>query len=218
MDSNSKTIASTQHSLHEQLDKVVRKHLANSYNKPYAAHNVAAFKSVENILSKNKHSLIFDSYCGTGASTAALAHKFPDSFIIGIDKSTARLQKHSRDESVNNYLLIRAETEDFWRLAFENDIRLQRHFLLYPNPWPKSRHLTRRCHASPSFPSLLALGGNLILRSNWLIYLEEFSQALRIANVDSNIRGISPKPAITLFETKYQQSGHKLFELEATLR
>ena len=36
--------------------------------------------------------IIFDSGCGIGTSTRKLSNKYPDCFIIGIDKSESRIK------------------------------------------------------------------------------------------------------------------------------
>jgi hypothetical protein len=50
---------------------------------------------------------------------------------------------------------------DYWRLMRKAYVRPARHYLFYPNPWPKIGHLPRRWHGHPVFPALLALGGPL---------------------------------------------------------
>ena len=58
--------------------------------------------------------------------------------------------------------------------AARADICLARHYVLYPNPWPKIGHLARRWHGHAVFPDLLALGGVFECRSNWRIYIEKW--------------------------------------------
>ena len=94
-----------------------------------------------------------------------------------------------------------------------------RHFLLFPNPYPKPAQLNQRWHGSPVFPYLIALGGNLELRTNWQIYTEEFAQALAsAAGIASSIESYEPDIPISPFEKKYRNSGHILWRLTANLR
>ena len=59
----------------------------------------------------------------------------------------------------SNAILIRAELSDFFTLvAFQSDWIVHSHYLLYPNPYPKGKHLKRRWHGHPIFPVMLALG------------------------------------------------------------
>jgi len=160
--------------------------------------------------------LVLDSGCGTGESTAALARVHPDCLVVGIDKSRARLDK--APELPGNARLVRAELADFWRLAHAAGWQPARHYLLYPNPWPKPAHLKRRWHAHPAFPHLLALGGRLALRSNFELYVDEFARALALAGVvDVKVVSFEADDSISPFERKYRLSGHRLFQLTATL-
>ena len=80
------------------------------------------------------------------------------------------------------------------------------------NPWPKAAHLQRRVHGHASFPLLLRLGGSLELRSNWQLYVEEFSCAMHLAGQRGRVATVSDSdPAISLFEQKYRDSGHLLW-------
>ena len=52
-----------------------------------------------------------------------------------------------RDSPPPNLLLLRAELSDFWtEVAYHSDWIIAHHFLLYPNPYPKHKHLKRRWH------------------------------------------------------------------------
>jgi tRNA G46 methylase TrmB len=161
--------------------------------------------------------LIFDSGCGTGQSTRLIATHHPESLVIGIDKSAARLNKAfhgSLPHREGNIIWVRAELAGFWRLAVRAGWRLQAHYLLYPNPWPKPGQLQRRWHAHPVFPDLLKLGGTLELRTNWKIYAEEFALAIESASgCTPAIRSVAENEITTAFEGKYRATGHALFSV-----
>lgn len=207
----SRSVTSNQPGPHEQLEKVVRRHLQAPFKRPYPQHAIDSFAAIAQRVEQHSGPLIFDSFCGVAESTIAIASQHPQALVIGIDKSLARLDKHP-DSELKNYLLLRADVEDFWRLAVDANWKLSQHYLLYPNPWPKSSHFKRRVHGSPLFPSLLALGGTLELRSNWRIYVEEFAQAANIAGHACKVQTIDPPTPITPFERKYQQSGQALWQ------
>ena len=126
---SSPAITSNQAFCHPGLGKLVYRHLNTSHQRPPAAHTLAAFEAIREAVELAGKPLIFDSFCGTGMSTAALAEKLPDYTVIGIDKSAHRLGKHDRPDS-GNYLLVQADCGDFWRLALAAGWRLQQHFLL----------------------------------------------------------------------------------------
>ncbi len=214
----SRHVISNQLDVHPKLEKLVRKHLAHPFRKPFAAHNIQAFKAAEIWLQQQGRPLILDSFCGVGESTLHLARQYPDCAVIGIDKSAARLDKHHAYMSTlpENYLLVQADVDDFWRLARNAAWRPSRHFLLYPNPWPKSDQIKLRVHGSPVFTDLLALGGELELRSNWSLYVEEFARAVVIAGGKSLLETFHSESTITPFERKYQRAGQTLWRCLAT--
>lgn len=216
MTGNSLPVRSSQQFCHPGLGRLVARHLASENRRPPAPHNLDAFESVRSTVEMQARPLIFDSFCGTGQSTALLAEHHPDCLVIGIDKSAHRLAKHETAPA-DNYLLVQADCDDFWRLAAQAGWQLRYHFLLYPNPWPKPGQLKRRVHGSPHFPQLLALGGQVELRSNWQVYVEEFGTALVLAGNYPHIGCITPNNPLSLFEQKYLRSGHQLWRCRCEL-
>ena len=214
---NSRIITSNQEGLHEQLDEVVLKHLKHPFRKPYQTHTLDAFREIEKWVEQQGKPIIFDSCCGVGESTYHIAKAHPEAIVLGMDKSADRLAKHGFDV-VENYRLLQVNLNDFWRLAVEANWSLSHHYLLYPNPWPKSKHLQRRWHGSAVFPSIITLGGELELRSNWDIYINEFARALTVAGQSSEVTPYKAESAITPFERKYWASGQSSLRLTSTLK
>lgn len=208
---NSRRVQSRQSGPHEDLLEVVERHATSRFARPIADYNREAFDYAAGRVERESRPLILDSGCGTGDSSRILSHRYPDHLVIGIDRSADRLSRH-RSGTPDNCLLVRADLIDFWRLAVAAGWHPERHYLLYPNPEPKPRHLKRRFHAHPVFPSLVALGGRLEARSNWRIYLEELAIALDYHGREADI---APLPAdaepLTLFERKYAASGQALW-------
>lgn len=216
---NSHEIVTNQDGLNEHLDEIVTKHIKHAFRKPYQQHSIDGFKAVETQIGQVNKPIIFDSCCGVGDSTIQLAKQHAGHFVIGMDKSGHRLNKNEAYEQhgVDNFMLLRTDLNDFWRLALEAQLEIDKHYILYPNPWPKAKHIQRRWHGSAVFPTIVALGGELEMRSNWRLYLDEFSQALSLMNKESTVVKFSPETAITPFERKYQASGQALFKLTANL-
>ncbi len=213
---NSRPVSSNQQGVHSQLGAILRRHFNSVYRKPVPQHSRQAFTKLLNRLHQKEQPLVLDSFCGTGHSTAALALHHPEHLVVGIDQSGHRLAKHPGGDA-ENYLLLQAECEDIWRLLLEEGLHTRYHYLLYPNPWPKSKHLGRRIHGHPGFAHLLKLGGELELRSNWQLYVEEFGAALHICGHYSSVGRVAERPPLTLFEDKYRRSGHALWSLKAKL-
>jgi tRNA (guanine-N7-)-methyltransferase len=221
MYANSNPIISAQTGMHEQLPNLVAKHAAHAFLKPVAPYNRAAFDaSMQAWQMHGTAQLIVDAGCGVGLSSMHLAAQYPDHFVIGIDQSADRLERNASWEGNTpaNMVLVRADLVDYWRLLHAAGAKPARHYILYPNPWPKIGHVSRRWHGHPVFPTIAALGGQLECRSNWHIYIEEFSAAMhQLTGASSTIEQYKPAMPITPFERKYLDSGHALWRIQLNL-
>ncbi|WP_343814854.1 tRNA (guanine(46)-N(7))-methyltransferase TrmB [Colwellia asteriadis] len=221
---DSKAIITNQPGIHEKLNEVVEKHLSHPFKKPYQMHTEQAFnevnQAVQAFLSENPQGeIILDACCGVGQSTRILAKKNPQALVIGVDKSAHRINRNVEGfeelEEQGNFHLVRADLNDFYRLVKAANWPVTKHYILYPNPWPKAKHLQRRWHGSAVFPQMTSIGQQLILRSNWRLYLEEFQQAAGLVNLRGNIEAlpVDVKNALTPFEAKYQASQQVCYQL-----
>jgi len=216
--SESGLVSSTQAGIHPNLETCVHKHLISAWAQPFHSPTVEIYRQLdqEGVFSDGRP-FILDSGCGTGSSSRRLAEVFPRHLVIGVDRSSSRLAKsgvHTGFLHTGNCLLVRAELATFWRLLLKSDLSPQRHFLFYPNPWPKPGHLSRRWHGHPVFPQLLELGGEIEMRCNWEVYAREFAKAAVIATgAGTSVKSIEPGNGITPFEQKYLERGQSLFSV-----
>ena len=216
---------SAQTQAHVDLMEKLGRHRDSPYRKPYADYNRQAFDdSMKRYQALHSgRPLILDAGCGTGQSSVSLARQFPDHYVIGVDQSAARLSRysahrHEQDDFPENLDLVRADLVDYWRLLLDAGICLDRHYLFYPNPWPKIGHLSRRWHGHPVFPAILSLGGVLECRTNWDIYIKEFSLAVEyLAGLSVQVEVFVPEVTISPFERKYSDSGHPLYRAMVSL-
>ncbi len=220
----SSPVRSSQSSLHPRLAVLVRKHLRSEWRQPLHTPTVRAFAALMTSGIDPDRKIVLDSGCGTGVSTRRIAARYPDCLVIGVDKSAARLSKLPGRNSLahhffyreGNVMWLRAELASFWRLAVREGWRLHRHYLLYPNPWPKPAQVLRRWHAHPVFPVLMQLGGQLAMRCNWEIYAREFVAALEIAGRrEVTLTEVADVQITTPFEHKYRNSGQILYRVVA---
>jgi len=218
----SRSVESNQQGVHDGLQALVAKHLAHDFQKPVQDHNRQAFDQLCAALGAGKGTSppwIFDTGCGTGDSTRKLARDNPGHMVIGVDKSLHRLSKERGDTDPTNMVLIRADLVDMWRLvaggiAAGTIPAPVRHYILYPNPWPKADHLARRWHGHPVFPDILRVGGTLELRTNWKIYADEFALALKTAGMGAAVNDMTDTAKadpLTPFEAKYSASGQRVW-------
>lgn len=237
----------------QTLISAVTKHVLNLdrylEKKPIAPHTATAFQlAQQKILLGSQAPLILDSGCGTGRSSLLLGSLYPDACVIGVDRSIARLEKNNNyikadtdvydpeelvENIAENVWLIRAELVDFWRCARQANLVFDRHFLLYPNPYPKKSRLQSRWYAHPSFPLLLQSSPCITVRSNWKQFLVEMAQSVQIADtvlqqyanqrnyarpfvsstlVEPRLRAQDEEPW-TNFEEKYQRANEATYEL-----
>ena len=221
MHANSQPVNSTQNTIHKDLARIVAKHAATAFRKPVMPYNQAAFDDgMSAWRSSGAAPLILDSGCGVGLSTRHLAARFPDHFVMGIDQSADRITRHTLwpDALPRNFILLRADLADFWRLLQASGARPARHYLLYPNPWPKVGQLARRWHGHAVFPTIVALGGQLECRSNWKLYIDEFAAALtQLCQQPVQSESYVSATPITPFEQKYIASGHALWRCQVDL-
>ncbi|HEX7645696.1 MAG TPA: SAM-dependent methyltransferase [Burkholderiaceae bacterium] len=221
MQGNSSPIASAQQQAHDKLASLVARHAAHPFRKPYADYNRAAFAaSLKAWRARGEAPLILDACCGVGLSTMHLATQFPDHFIIGVDQSADRTGRNTLwdGELPPNFIRVRADLVDFWRLLHDAGIKPVRHYLLYPNPWPKIGQLHRRWHGHAVFPVVAALGGVFECRSNWRIYIEECAAALtQLSGKSVACETFVTEAPITPFERKYIESGHALWRCRVHL-
>jgi tRNA G46 methylase TrmB len=216
----SSPVHSSQSSLHPGLAALVQKHMTTRWRQPLHAPTVKAFATLVASGVNPGQKIVLDSGCGTAVGTRQIAEYYPDCLVIGVDKSEARLRKIPGSHFSHrhffyregNTIWLRAELASFWRLALQAGWRLHRHYLLYPNPWPKPGQVLRRWHAHPVFPVLLQLGGQLELRCNWEIYAREFVAAVEMAGCrDVQLTEGVDSIITTPFEDKYRNSGQTLY-------
>lgn len=227
---DSKAIITNQSGIHEKLDEVVHKHLVHPFQKPYQGHTEQAFVEMDAVVqaflaNTPEGEIILDACCGVGQSTRVLAQQNPQALVIGVDKSAHRISRNvegfSQEEGyqAQNLHLVRADLNDFYRLVKEANWPVSKHYILYPNPWPKSKHLQRRWHGSAVFPQMTSIGKVLILRSNWPLYLQEFQQAAKQVGLHGEITeviacsDVQEQKPLTPFEAKYQASGQTCWQL-----
>jgi tRNA (guanine-N7-)-methyltransferase len=217
---NSRPVSSRQREVHPRLVAALDAHVSQAWRAPLHPPTVEAFEALQRLTGQTAADLVLDAGCGTGESTRQIARALPECLVIGVDKSADRLRRGGilrYPHREGNAIWLRADLATFWRLALEAGWRLRRHYLLYPNPWPKPAHLRRRWHAHPVFPHLLRLGGVLEMRSNWRVYAQEFAVAVnRVLGAGARPSALGDTLVTSPFERKYRASGHPLYSVSVS--
>lgn len=229
MNKPSRHVVSRQTLPHEHLAALVHKHWKTPFQKPVAEFNRTAWKQACANWGGTTP-LILDAGCGVGLSTIRLAQQFPDHFVIGVDRSEARLgrekpwlqQQAGLSSLPENCTWVRADLADFWRLMITDGVVLARHYWLYPNPYPKPKQVGLRWSGHPVLPQALGLGGVLCCRSNWSVYVAELAQAVRyLTALEGTVEQLALTECmhtpLTFFERKYAASGHALWQYQVDL-
>lgn len=212
-------VASSQRLPHRKLQHKLSLYMNTDYRNSIPKYAQDEFNRFTRVLDEKKPQIILDSGCGTGESSITLAKTNPHCLVVGVDKSANRMRRcDPKPATLDNIIYVRCDLIHLWRLLQRAKYRLYKHYLLYPNPWPKPGHLQRRWHAHPVFPAVIDLGGELVMRTNWHVYAQEFAFALRAYTATNvEIAELKIANAISAFEKKYSGSGHVLYEVRANL-
>lgn len=207
----------SQKEIHQDLTDKVLFYKNSTYQKPIASHQKNALEQILNFVKNSHKPIIIDSGCGTGLSTKNLAERFFDHIIIGIDRSIHRLSK-AETKTGKNFILVRGDFIDLWRLLAEQNLPISHHFMFYPNPSPKAAHLTRRFYAHPVFSTMLHLAPYFEMRTNWDIFAQECKLAFTLYGQQPELSIKSDSSYITLFEKKYLLAQCPIYVLKNKLR
>lgn len=220
MKNESNSVTTNQTGIHKDLNKILDRNKLFEFKKPFTDFSINTFNEILSWIEKNPNKeIVLDMCCGVGESTFHLSKKYKDCLVIGIDKSLDRIDRNNdfKKNSPENMLLVRGDLIDLWRLfsSHKNQLKIKKQYILYPNPYPKQKHLKMRWHGHAVFPFILSLGVEVELRSNWKLYLEEFQYAAEQFGFRKDIKVdiFVPECLITPFERKFHNSNQDLYSL-----
>ena len=113
---------------------------------------------------------------GGGEHMAAQARAHPGVLILGAEpflNGAASALRHIDEQGLNNIRLLQGDARDL--MTALPDGCLDRVFILFPDPWPKSRHHKRRLVQEPVIKELARLlrpGGRLRFATDWADYAD----------------------------------------------
>jgi tRNA (guanine-N7-)-methyltransferase len=126
---------------------------------------------------------------GGGEHLAAQAQAHPDVLILGAEpfvNGVASLVRHVADLGLGNVRLHAGDGREL--MAALPDASVSRVFVLFPDPWPKTRHHKRRLINAETLAELarvMAPGATLRFATDWADYLgwtlERFAASLAFA-------------------------------------
>jgi tRNA (guanine-N7-)-methyltransferase len=170
-----------------------------------------------------KAPLVLEVGSGMGEATAAMAAADPQRDVLAVEVHTPGLGNLLRlieAGRLTNLRVLEADARDVLRDLLEpgslDEVRV-----LFPDPWPKARHVKRRLVA-PAFVDLVATrlrpGGRLHVATDWDAYAEQALSVLGSSTryeVVSRSRGSRP---LTRFEARGLQAGRTVHDIVAERR
>ena len=91
-------------------------------------------------------SLIFEAGCGHGHFLSAYAAAHPKTYCLGVDLVTQRIERANRKQTrlaLQNLAFLKADVVETLA-SLPPYVQLAGIFVLFPDPWPKTRHHHRR--------------------------------------------------------------------------
>ena len=165
---------------------------------------------------------------GAGEALLARAAARPDIDHLGIEvhrPGVGRLLLGIERQGLGNVRISNHDAVEVLRDQL-GEGSLQRVLLLFPDPWPKSRHHKRRI-VTPEFAALvasrLAAGGRFHLATDWEPYAEHMRAILDAEHVLASATpgDYAPRPVdrpLTRFEQRGERLGHVVYDLEYSKR
>jgi tRNA (guanine-N7-)-methyltransferase len=162
-----------------------------------------------------------DLGCGDGSFLCEIAQQFPKINFLGVERLTKRVEKVRRKaDKIENVRVLRADTLFAVRYLIPKS-SVETFYLLFPDPWPKRRHHSRRIFTSDFLDAIaVALEQHGVLRvaTDQLDYFQQIELISR-AHVQFQVVPRSPDDVVlpvTKFEKKFRKQGALIYRL--TLR
>jgi tRNA (guanine-N7-)-methyltransferase len=162
--------------------------------------------------------LEIDLGCGDGAFLVALARDNPERNFLGIERLVGRVRTACRAiarHQLNNARIMRLEASYAVRYVVPSR-SVETFHLMFPDPWPKRRHQTRRIVTPELLESIhraLVSGGLLQMATDQLDYLHEFERLAECLPGFTPDSTHPPAAALTTFEKRFRDCGARIYRV-----
>lgn len=168
--------------------------------------------------------LIVDIGFGSGDTTLALARRYCDANVLGIEthENGLAMLAHELDQrAITNVRVVCADAFDVINLMIPKQ-SAQIIQLVCPDPWPKHNQSHRRLF-NASFARMLAerlvVGGELRLATDWSPYAEQMADVIAgeplLENSYARFAPAHPERPVTNYERKGLVAGRSMRDLLA---
>jgi len=148
----------------------------------------------------------FEIGCGKGHWLSAYAAANPSELCVGIDLISERVrdsERRAKNKNAANAHFLKAEAMEFLE-ALPQDMRLEKIFIFFPDPWPKAKHHRRRLMQREFLDYIrqfASAGTKLYFRTD---YTEYFEWTRDVINENTNWN-LTPETELPLEEVSQFQ-------------
>lgn len=165
---------------------------------------------------------------GMGRFITEMAKAHPEINYIGIERDKnvmIRIVEKAIEQDIKNLRLLTVDAEKLTEIFNPNEI--DRVYLNFSDPWPKTRHAKRRLtHENflKSYETILKPDGEIHFKTdNQALFefsIESMSQyGMKLKNINLNLHENEPEDNIkTEYEQKFSAKGFRINRLEATFK
>ncbi len=184
--------------------------------KPFIPDNLPALPSLD-----KQYPVDIEIGCGVGLHPIIYCQTHQNRQLIAIEHTKAKFEKFKRradSHNLQNLWPIHANGISFVSKYFDTE-SVDRFIFLYPNPNPKKAAANKRWHNMPFINYVikcLKKGGDLVIASNELWYIEEahkvLTQHLSISSIEAITQDLLERPR-SHFERKYMSCGQVCWQI-----
>ena len=157
-----------------------------------------------------KAHIVWEIGCGHGHFLASYAQVHPDKLCVGVDITGDRIERANRKRDrakLTNLHFVHAEARAFLE-TLPAEATFSEIFVLFPDPWPKSRHHKHRIMQSNFLAALARRAGEgtrLYFRTDYQPYFAEVNELIRDCPDWASIEEPWPFEQETVFQSRATQ-------------
>ena len=159
--------------------------------------------------------LEIDLGCGDGSFLLALASQYPEKSFLGVERLLGRVRKvvkKAENASLINLKVLRLELSYSVEWLLPDDCASRVH-LLFPDPWPKKKHIKRRLISKEFLyfiHSKTNRGCKIEIITDSKIYQDHIKDLLATQKIFEITNNFEISHEISTFHSKGLKKGHRI--------